>query len=426
MIHKLFLPCLQGDKGGPSTKLAVQLANCKKPCSIDNLSPIAFFEAADTYDNMVDIFDIYLDDMITLQNNYKIRDRLCRLFLVGDYEFLTKTMGHMGAASKFPCMWCHITNSAIKKPNSKPHGPMKKVKGRWVNNEDWYESRTAFSVYLDHLRRSRDPRNGDKSSAGKMSERYHSLVHPQILPITQTNEHLLHIVPPSLHIILGLVHRFYLKIESAATDLGHLTELTHVLENELGVVKQMYHSMCFNGNHCMTIVNNYKKLLNPIAGHPQCKKLIQLFEYLKNIFNKFTAAFLTELEIRELSEDCWELGRWFPAAFPQDTIPPKLHILICHIPEFAQQFKTVGIMSEQTIETLHKVMNQVDRTYNSIKNKETRARLSFGQQQQRVVCDKEGTEKRRRICHSCNNAFYKTERGITTCQDCHFQYPDVE
>ena len=83
-------------------------------------------------------------------------------------------------------------------------------------------------------------------------------------------------------------------------------------------------------------------------------------------------------------------------------------------------------MSEQTIEMLDKVMNQVDRTYNSIKNKETRARLSFGQQQQRVVCDKEVTAKRRRICHSCNNAFYKIEKGITTCQECHFPYPDDE
>ena len=42
---------------------------------------------------------------------------------------------------------------------------------------------------------------------------------------------------------------------------------------------------------------------------------MQLFQYLEEIFNKFSAVFLTEREIKELSEACWELGRWFPAAF---------------------------------------------------------------------------------------------------------------
>ena len=66
---------------------------------------------------------------------------------------------------------------------------------------------------------------------------------------------------------------------------------------------------------------------------------------------------LFNMQVDDLNHSCWALAEWFPKAFPNETIPSKLYILIAHVPECAQAWGTLGILSENGLEPLHAQVN---------------------------------------------------------------------
>ena len=58
---------------------------------------------------------------------------------------------------------------------------------------------------------------------------------------------------------------------------------------------------------------------------------------------------------------------FFRQHWPDDTIPPKLHLLEDHTADFMERWSTGhGILGEQGAESIHKVFNILRRTYSSI------------------------------------------------------------
>ena len=103
---------LQGDKGGTTTKLAFQFVNQNNSNSADATNILAMFEASDTYKNMQVIFTDFTEQLASLQRKGKITIHgqvyPLRIFYFGDTEYLCKSFGHMGPASSYPCLWCHV------------------------------------------------------------------------------------------------------------------------------------------------------------------------------------------------------------------------------------------------------------------------------------------------------------------------------
>lgn len=132
---------LQGDKGGSSTKLVFQVCNFKDGNFADNTDLVAIFNATDSYSNMDKVLSVFKEDLVGLQQRSQIRvgdsSKVCRVFLAGDYEFLTKTLGHMGPNSSFPCLWCYIPLSSLQAggPTHSPklHGD----DGQFVDTPQW-------------------------------------------------------------------------------------------------------------------------------------------------------------------------------------------------------------------------------------------------------------------------------------------------
>ena len=44
-------------------------------------------------------------------------------------------------------------------------------------------------------------------------------------------------------------------------------------------------------------------------------------------------------------------------------ITPKMHIMIYHMPELAEKYRTVGMFSEQAGEAIHNIFNKLNRQY---------------------------------------------------------------
>ena len=179
-------------------------------------------------------------------------------------------------------------------------------------------------------------------------------------------------------------------------------ELNRVLEDVLHVKRQAYHSQCFVGNHCKTILDKKDILLNVIPQGEVQVKFRGLFGRLKGIVDLFVGRFLSDKEVSELCTRCWELGSWFPQTFPTETIPPKLHFLICHIPECAQRWRTIGLLSEHGLEAIHADINSIERVYRTVRDTEVRMKLMVGTLQQQASVNKSSLKANNRTVRRCS------------------------
>lgn len=77
------------------------------------------------------------------------------------------------------------------------------------------------------------------------------------------------------------------------------------------------------------------------------------------------AKFLSDKEISDLCGSCQRMGELYGNLLekPDVTITPKLHILVEHVPQFSKRFKTVALISEHGLESLHASLNKVARRY---------------------------------------------------------------
>ena len=96
---------LSGDHGGKSFKLCLQVCNLERPNAKQNTIVIACMPAKDLHENLAKLTAIYTDQIQELQKEHWKRKRI-RLFLFGDYAFLSAIYGLSGARGRYFCLWC--------------------------------------------------------------------------------------------------------------------------------------------------------------------------------------------------------------------------------------------------------------------------------------------------------------------------------
>eukprot|EP00731_Ephydatia_muelleri_P007956 Em0004g294a len=90
---------LGGDKGGGSFKMNFQIVNVAAPNSVHNTCVFCCFEADDTVTNLHIALDRYKDQVAHLQG-MQWRQYTIKLFMCGDYEFITRMYGLSGASAR--------------------------------------------------------------------------------------------------------------------------------------------------------------------------------------------------------------------------------------------------------------------------------------------------------------------------------------
>ena len=113
------------DHGQGSLKMALQVANTNSPNSKNNTVLCSLFKGKDDRENVQRIFSEYSTQIDELRN-MTWNNKKIRVFMFGDYDFLTKMFGLSGAKGLHPCLWCDTTNQNMQKP---PH-QQKEVEGR--------------------------------------------------------------------------------------------------------------------------------------------------------------------------------------------------------------------------------------------------------------------------------------------------------
>ncbi len=106
---------------------------------------------------------------------------------------------------------------------------MQNEEGEWIDKEGWPEERTVEEMrqnLADNIKISQERRQTTKAN----SSRYNSIHKAPLLPITAVD----HIVPPVLHMQLGLVQRFFNLLESKCRSIDKgSTEVGVDREDEL-------------------------------------------------------------------------------------------------------------------------------------------------------------------------------------------------
>ncbi len=133
------------------------------------------------------------------------------------------------------------------------------------------------------------------------------------------------------------------------------------------------------GNDCIRLLNGANPLaavLTPrqftasdgkqhtIGSNEQTSRVLGLLTCLRDLHQLYSAARpLCRHEVVNLQTKAYEFGNWYPVKFPDQTITPKMHIMIYHMPELAQLYHAVGMFSEQAGESIHNIFNNLGRQY---------------------------------------------------------------
>lgn len=167
--------------------------------------------------------------------------------------------------------------------------------------------------------------------------------------------------------------KLYDSVESKLTQYkaemktfkGHAeTRLFEALDS-LGVDLQAYHSGTFIGNHMFKVlkvsdsIDGPKLITEALASRPDLQfKFYQLLLTLGEIF-RFTSCigFLTQIETETLETKIQELKNFLIQNFQNMTTTPKMHMLLTHFLPFVKKHGTIGLFTEQSIESLHAELN---------------------------------------------------------------------
>ena len=184
-----------GDHGKNSLKLTMEVVNTIKPNSQGNTIVIGIASVKDTYENIKSFLNTgILDDLVQLKNQ-KWKDKNIRLFLNGDYLFITQVFGLSGPAAVYPCVWCDITKSELQHPLTTEY---REFSERTLEN--------LITSYEQFMKET----HGDRKDAQK----YRNCIHKPLFQFELTS-----IAPPYLHILLGLTYKHHTLLKADVHNL---------------------------------------------------------------------------------------------------------------------------------------------------------------------------------------------------------------
>lgn len=154
----------------------------------------------------------------------------------------------------------------------------------------------------------------------------------------------------------------------------------------LHLKRQVYHKGALVGNDVAKILNsnNIQKIVRvfkPLhvnlqngektvfSDHTMMNKISTLLTKLSLCFQLYSPSTpLCRHEVAFLAVRCASFGQWFPVNFPNTNLLRKFHVLTYHVPEKAISKGTVGMEAEHCSESIHPVVNRLDRTFATMQN----------------------------------------------------------
>ena len=193
-----------GDRGGGIVKFHFEIVNCGTSGSVFDVHIFSMYEASDCAENMEKVLREYWGPIRGMQGeDFKIDGRNVKIFLGGDLHLQDDCLGKQGSSATYPSALDMVELSHLQNHPVGPHTP--ESCPTELRTTESYEN-----FYQENL--CEDRREGDLNATGK----YHgSVVRRAIFPLSNLEN----LVPPVLHITLGIVLRLFNMLERAAMNL---------------------------------------------------------------------------------------------------------------------------------------------------------------------------------------------------------------
>uniref|UniRef100_A0A183BL00 PIPK domain-containing protein n=1 Tax=Globodera pallida TaxID=36090 RepID=A0A183BL00_GLOPA len=318
---------LTGDKGGTkgSTKFGfiVPLKDQERSNAPANFTLLCIYKGDDNRRNIESRMAPVLQQLRQLDD--------FEFLLSGDMKFIAAFMGHQGSAANFPCVLCHAKNGEL---GSSP-----------------VDARTLEGMRAD-------------AQVGR-----HSIASQPFLDIASTN-----IVPPTLHILMGIGQRLLDYVERVAGEDGRASELEQWLKTKH--CRRDPRSRNYTGNGIKGLLSDPspEELACFLPAGELRDVLLQLMWGLRIVYSLSKARVLDEEELNKLEEwtkkffDRWQWLKRFEPRVASNT--PKLHWLCCHLTEFARRRRWFALVSEQCIEHIHSHFDRLAPRYKNTGSEE--------------------------------------------------------
>jgi len=409
---------LQVDKGAETTKGLLKAINVQGQVQQKNVLPIFHYVGNEDYHTIAAL----LKPLLSQLEEFALPSSLSDCFsstlkaLGADIKALQITLGFSPSSnSSFPCPHCLI-----------PLQELRSLAG--VTKE--YPLRNSLLHGADHLDLQMD-RNGDISFA----KDYHNCIHPPPfmygLPGMQHN---IVIGMSVLHISIGLGNKLLKLVRTLSQDESAFNALL----SQLRLSFYQYHGETLRGPQVHRLLSGkeplYLKVLEAVrqvkvrdtflrrgklivSQTSPYSHLLDLFQLFAACYKLYTAdRFLSPEEIASLSTSCRSFGTKFKEYFPRESITPKMHQLCVDIPRFARTYGTVGLYSEQAIESMHAEENQLMRDYAGVGDNIHKHKLVFQALYRKHCPAIPAFEPPRRLCSVCDLPFAHNKDTHTACQ----------
>ena len=192
--------------------------------------------------------------------------------------------------------------------------------------------------------------------------------------------------------------------------------------HNLNLRRQIYHkgALIRNDVHKLTLPENIATISSvfkakEIRLEDDTTKVFssdEMVDKVEKVLNKFAKCYqvymlsrpLCQREVSQLEENCKDFGSWAKENIRRIITERKFHILVNHVPQRAKLIHSVGMEIEEASESIHPVINRLERTYCSIQNiKERFGLIMKAQWNQSDSCLPYFKTAKTRICPKCNN-----------------------
>eukprot|EP00731_Ephydatia_muelleri_P001906 Em0001g1906a len=418
---------LGGDKGGGSFKMNFQIVNVAAPNSVHNTCVFCCFEADDTVTNLRIALDRYKDQVAHLQG-MQWRQYTIKLFMCGDYEFITRMYGLSGASGCYPCLYCLVFHENMVKPlSARGHAPPRTYESICTDHQRYIASgvrrkqvkhfyncitEPIFNIPIEQLYGLLEDECHalDLELVLLSSEEAHSsfdtysqelqMLHSLQSELKQAEEAyaVLQQMTTYVSLVIGekdpVTADFFVQCEEKKKYLGKLgfsnkegpfvKALDDALQS-IGVHRQQYFGGAFVGNHvhqalkecniqklCRSLCETAKNKLphRSTQAEHRTEILAKAFSMFARCHNIYDHNFIDETQAHALEEAVGEFMTFFRESFPQATVPIKMHLLEDHAVPWAKSFHVgFGLLGEQEAESIHAKFTRLSLSYTAITDK---------------------------------------------------------
>ena len=183
------------------------------------------------------------------------------------------------------------------------------------------------------------------------------------------------------------------KCDSLGDEIHMYTTSEEVKFNQklrdLNVDIQVRHGGSIIGNHCEIILDNFTDLVDILPIEEDKILFRDYYKTITNIIRPCQAKrWLSEKEISDIKMNCIELGKLWPK-IRSSGVTVKVDDIVYHVPIFLKKFGTLGLLSEEDTEVIHKEMNEILRPLSSIRQRGTKLFYGF----KRLALKKKNNER---------------------------------